>query len=162
GRQERNTDRAEHRRFRARGKRFCADRKQYFTHDCPHAARSAGDISDNYPLPTGRKRRHAVHRKNGLAGVMPMVGRRAKNAMRTPTAGVEMIEGLPLGAPRLAGTPDVARASAARTGAPVENVQSLELSIVIPCLNEARTLPIVVPKALNSLARLGIEGEVIV
>lgn len=37
-----------------------------------------------------------------------------------------------------------------------------ELSIVIPCLNEARTLPIVIPKALNSLARLGIEGEVIV
>jgi glycosyltransferase involved in cell wall biosynthesis len=37
-----------------------------------------------------------------------------------------------------------------------------ELSIVIPCLNEARTLPIVVPKALNSLARLNIDGEVIV
>jgi len=37
-----------------------------------------------------------------------------------------------------------------------------ELSIVIPCLNEARTLPIVVPKALKSLARLGIHGEVIV
>jgi len=40
--------------------------------------------------------------------------------------------------------------------------ETKELSIVIPCLNEARTLPIVVPKALNSLARLGIHGEVIV
>jgi len=40
--------------------------------------------------------------------------------------------------------------------------ETKELSIVIPCLNEARTLPIVVPKALNSLARLRIHGEVIV
>lgn len=37
-----------------------------------------------------------------------------------------------------------------------------ELSIVIPCLNEEKTISVVVTKALNSLKRLGIDGEVIV
>ncbi len=37
-----------------------------------------------------------------------------------------------------------------------------EFSIVIPCLNEAKTLPIVVEKALLSFKRLGIHGEVVV
>ncbi|MFA5925324.1 MAG: glycosyltransferase family 2 protein [Parcubacteria group bacterium] len=38
----------------------------------------------------------------------------------------------------------------------------LELSIIIPCLNEEKTLPIVIRKALESLKRLNIDGEVIV
>ncbi len=38
----------------------------------------------------------------------------------------------------------------------------LEFSIVIPCLNEAKTLPIVLDKALLSFKRLGIHGEVVV
>jgi len=39
---------------------------------------------------------------------------------------------------------------------------SIELSIVIPCLNEEKTLPIVINKCFNTLKRLGINGEVIV
>ncbi len=38
----------------------------------------------------------------------------------------------------------------------------IELSIVIPCLNEEKTLPIVINKCFNTLKRLGINGEVIV
>lgn len=37
-----------------------------------------------------------------------------------------------------------------------------ELSIVIPCLNEEKTLPIVIRKCLESFSRLKIDGEVIV
>ena len=37
-----------------------------------------------------------------------------------------------------------------------------ELSIVIPCLNEERTLPLVIKKAQGALHRLRIDGEVIV
>jgi hypothetical protein len=37
-----------------------------------------------------------------------------------------------------------------------------ELSIVLPCLNEAETLAVCIRKALASLAELGIDGEVIV
>ncbi len=88
-------------------------------------------------------------------------GHRVTNIKGTPTAGVDMIEGLP-GVPGAVGTPDVLPRPVVRTDALREGSSTLELSIVIPCLNEARTLPIVVPKALNSLARLGIEGEVIV
>lgn len=40
--------------------------------------------------------------------------------------------------------------------------QELELSVVIPCLNEAETLEICVTKALTSMREHGIEGEVIV
>jgi len=39
---------------------------------------------------------------------------------------------------------------------------SPEFSVVIPCLNEAKTLPIVIAKALNAFKRLGIQGEVVV
>lgn len=39
---------------------------------------------------------------------------------------------------------------------------TLELSIVIPCLNEETTVGDVVTKAMGSLARLGVRGEVIV
>ncbi len=38
----------------------------------------------------------------------------------------------------------------------------MELSIIIPCLNEEKTLPIVIEKSKRSLARLGLQGEVIV
>lgn len=37
-----------------------------------------------------------------------------------------------------------------------------EVSIIIPCLNEEKTLPIVIKKGLDSLKRLGINGEVVV
>lgn len=40
--------------------------------------------------------------------------------------------------------------------------QSLEVSIVLPCLNEAETLAVVIDKAHSYLARSGVAGEVIV
>ncbi len=40
--------------------------------------------------------------------------------------------------------------------------ESPEFSVVIPCLNEAKTLPFVIPKALSAFARLGVRGEVVV
>lgn len=43
-----------------------------------------------------------------------------------------------------------------------DNKEELELSIVVPCLNEAKTLPIVIAKGLTSIERLGLRGEVIV
>lgn len=44
----------------------------------------------------------------------------------------------------------------------MNNDKNLTVSIVIPCLNEERTLPIVIAKGLRSFARLGIQGEVVV
>ncbi len=38
----------------------------------------------------------------------------------------------------------------------------VELSVVLPCLNEAETLEVCVTKALRSLEQLGVDGEVIV
>ena len=38
----------------------------------------------------------------------------------------------------------------------------LELSVVMPCLNEARTVETCVRKALEAMAKLGVKGEVIV
>src|SRR3954453_11973236 len=38
----------------------------------------------------------------------------------------------------------------------------LELSVVMPCLNEERTLPVCIDKALSTMRRLGIKGEVVV
>jgi hypothetical protein len=46
--------------------------------------------------------------------------------------------------------------------APSSNETACELSIVMPCLNEAETLATCVRKARGSLERLGIDGEVIV
>jgi hypothetical protein len=43
-----------------------------------------------------------------------------------------------------------------------EGGRALELSIVMPCLDEARTVGTCVRKAQESLARLGLDGEVIV
>ncbi len=42
------------------------------------------------------------------------------------------------------------------------NSHSPEVSIVIPCLNEGKTLPIVIKKGFSAFKRLGIEGEIIV
>jgi hypothetical protein len=38
----------------------------------------------------------------------------------------------------------------------------IEVSVVLPCLNEAETLAVCVTKALKSLAELGVQGEVVV
>jgi glycosyltransferase involved in cell wall biosynthesis len=38
----------------------------------------------------------------------------------------------------------------------------LELTVVMPCLNEERTLPVCVEKAIATMQRLGIHGEVLV
>ncbi len=40
--------------------------------------------------------------------------------------------------------------------------QQKELSIIIPCLNEEKTLPIVIKKAFSSIKRLKIDAEVII
>ena len=41
-------------------------------------------------------------------------------------------------------------------------MSALELSVVMPCLNEARTVAICIKKALDFMARNGIEGEVVI
>ena len=40
--------------------------------------------------------------------------------------------------------------------------QEIEVSVVIPCLNEAQSVGICVKKARNALKRLGVRGEVVV
>jgi glycosyltransferase involved in cell wall biosynthesis len=49
-------------------------------------------------------------------------------------------------------------------GEPLEEgaVQVLELSVVMPCLNEAETLEVCIVKALDSMRECGIAGEVVV
>lgn len=49
-----------------------------------------------------------------------------------------------------------------RPSSPESEAADLELSIVIPCLDEAETLAFCVEKALGALSRLGIAGEVVV
>ena len=44
----------------------------------------------------------------------------------------------------------------------VEPTHELELSVVLPCLNEAETLATCVRKALSAIAEAGLEGEVLV
>ena len=51
--------------------------------------------------------------------------------------------------------------SAAPSAQPVAEVVP-ELSVVMPCLNEARTIGICIRKAQDSFERLGISGEVVV
>ncbi len=43
-----------------------------------------------------------------------------------------------------------------------EDGEAVELSVVMPCLNEAATVGICVKKALDALERHGIRGEVII
>jgi glycosyltransferase involved in cell wall biosynthesis len=45
---------------------------------------------------------------------------------------------------------------------PLAQTEALELSVVIPCLNEAEAIAIVVEKALRTMREQGISGEVIV
>jgi glycosyltransferase involved in cell wall biosynthesis len=52
--------------------------------------------------------------------------------------------------------------SSAAAVAPAEEVVEPELSVVMPCLNEARTIGICIRKAQESFARIGISGEVVV
>jgi hypothetical protein len=47
-------------------------------------------------------------------------------------------------------------------GPAVEASQDVELSVVLPCLNEAETLQLCIDKAMRSLERLQVVGEVIV
>ncbi len=57
------------------------------------------------------------------------------------------------------------RSSAAPTATPAEAVdepREPELSVVMPCLNEARTIAICIRKAQESFAHIGIVGEVVV
>lgn len=44
----------------------------------------------------------------------------------------------------------------------MQNSDSCELTILMPCLNEAETLKICIDKARNSLFRLGIDGEILI
>jgi len=46
--------------------------------------------------------------------------------------------------------------------APAEATRSLELTILMPCLNEAETIEVCVVKALRYLKRAGVDGEVLV
>ena len=43
-----------------------------------------------------------------------------------------------------------------------ENSDGVELSVVMPCLNEAATVAVCVKKAIDALERHGIRGEVII
>src|SRR5215218_8543758 len=57
------------------------------------------------------------------------------------------------------------RSSAAPVATPeaaAEDALAPELSVVMPCLNEARTIGICIRKAQESFARIGISGEVVV
>jgi glycosyltransferase involved in cell wall biosynthesis len=51
---------------------------------------------------------------------------------------------------------------AAQGAAPASLIATCELSIVLPCLNEAETLAVCIRKAQQSLRSLGVTGEVIV
>jgi hypothetical protein len=50
----------------------------------------------------------------------------------------------------------------APVASPPEGNQDLEVSVVMPCLNEARTVGTCVAKAVGSLQRMGVRGEVVV
>jgi glycosyltransferase involved in cell wall biosynthesis len=43
-----------------------------------------------------------------------------------------------------------------------QDINSLELTVVMPCLNEAETLAVCIEKAINSLRKNNIEGEVLI
>src|SRR5919204_3187993 len=53
-------------------------------------------------------------------------------------------------------------AIATETAAPDRRPQTLDVSVVIPCLNEAETIALCVGKARRALEREGLVGEVIV
>src|SRR5512138_1893882 len=45
---------------------------------------------------------------------------------------------------------------------PGDEPDDLDITIVVPCLNEAKTLPAVISKAFGAIGRLGLRGEVLV
>src|SRR3954452_15021195 len=45
---------------------------------------------------------------------------------------------------------------------PPQDASGLEVTVVMPCLNEARTVGVCAEKALRALQRLGVRGEVVV
>jgi glycosyltransferase involved in cell wall biosynthesis len=53
-------------------------------------------------------------------------------------------------------------ADVARAAAPPAAAEPLELSVILPCLNEAETLERCVRKAIDTFTRLGVRGEVVV
>ena len=44
----------------------------------------------------------------------------------------------------------------------MENESPLELTVVMPCLNEAETLAVCIAKAVSYLERSGVPGEVLI
>ncbi|MGY1833224.1 glycosyltransferase family 2 protein [Geodermatophilus sp. SYSU D01180] len=85
---------------------------------------------------------------------------RAHETLRTAAPEAAASAARPAG-PQLAGTPNAA--AAARTDpAPMAAHEDVELSIVMPCLNEAETLATCVRKALSYLERSGVRGEVVI
>jgi hypothetical protein len=68
---------------------------------------------------------------------------------------------LEMSAPRLDQTPKL---SPTREGvlSTIEAQTEVELSVVMPCLNEAKTIGVCIRKALGAMQRLGVSGEVIV
>jgi glycosyltransferase involved in cell wall biosynthesis len=68
-------------------------------------------------------------------------------------------DALPIGAP-----PAAALLHPVDPGCPEqpERSEQIELSVVLPCLNEAETLAVCVDKAMQSLRRLNVVGEVVV
>jgi len=44
----------------------------------------------------------------------------------------------------------------------VQNDAAVEVTVLLPCLNEAETLGVCVEKAVKCLAELGVNGEVLV
>src|SRR5262245_63047840 len=53
-------------------------------------------------------------------------------------------------------------ASPVQTNQTADEVSDVEVSVVMPCLNEARTVGRCVAKAVRSLEELGVRGEVLV
>ena len=53
-------------------------------------------------------------------------------------------------------------AAAMMEAIPAATQEPLEVSVILPCLNEAETMEVCVTKAVSTLARLGLRGEVIV
>jgi glycosyltransferase involved in cell wall biosynthesis len=57
---------------------------------------------------------------------------------------------------------DATQSSIGQQGVAVMNDGELEVSVVIPCLNEHETIGVCVQKAVGALAQSGLSGEVIV
>jgi len=58
--------------------------------------------------------------------------------------------------------PAAAATAPGKSGAGSASAATVELSVLIPCLDEAETLATCIRKARGSLQRLGVDGEVVV